>query len=86
MGTLWAIVCETCNIKRNLDKMHIGPMWDAENVDEYIERRDSFDFIRPVLLASFMVEHYGHDCFLIDDDRDWDIFRAYPEEDRDFWG
>ena len=82
MGVIYAVVCRDCNVKRNVDKLRVPVLSGRADA---LKEWDVAHTFRPFLLASFMVEHYMHDCFLVDDTRNEDLFDEYPDEPKNFW-
>ena len=82
MGVEYAVACRKCNVKRELDKLRIP------EVENYEDAESAFADVhpyRPMLLASFMKEHYGHDCVLLNDTDDTDEYYSIPDEERCFF-
>jgi len=86
MGTLVFAVCKDCKVKRNLDKYTVcfkrpGTLNEAFEISDTLGDAQG---VRSVLLASFMGQHYEHNCTLYYDS-DWvKEFEEMPE-DYDFW-
>lgn len=86
MGVIYSVACKTCRKWRDLDKLVTpGTVEDHYGALEYAAtiRKRTYN---PALLISFMVDHMGHDCTLINDgDSAFDDLLDGYEEDEGFW-
>lgn len=86
MGVVYSIVCKTCRKWRDLDKLRTCEVDNQADAEEYAYAIKLMGAYRPALLVSFMADHMGHDCTLIDDyDSAFDGITDGFEEDKGYW-
>ena len=64
MGIIYNIVCHECKVYRYLDKLSPVNIKTRNDAVEYTNNKIN---IREALLVSFMQEHLGHECVLLND-------------------
>lgn len=91
MGTIYSVACRDCKITRNLDKFYslrtVATRADALKLAEDILECDSF---RAALLSSFMWDHKGHNCTVLNEHDDelsieLDPYFKNAKADTDYW-
>ena len=71
MGIIYSVLCKQCREYQDLDKLdrdgHLSsPVRSRSEAQEVAKYVGAHPF-RSALLVSFMFEHQGHDCILVND-------------------
>ena len=89
MSVCYHVVCDDCKVKRDLDKFYamVAPKVTTRRKALNYQTEVRKEAFRAGLLVSFMGQHIGHKCRVVDDCGDAydEIADAYPD-DGDFWG
>ena len=90
MGTCYYVICRDCKVVRDLDKFYalrsIATRGEALTLSKHLQDSGA-DSFRAALLISFMWEHTGHSCTVVDEHNEKGRFPpdGEPKEGHDFW-
>ena len=84
MGVVYYVGCRKCKVSRDLDKLRIPVVASQAEARSASDQAEVHRY-RTFLLASFMIEHQGHDCVMFNDTGYDDCFEQMPEAPERFW-